>query len=301
MEYSLENEILRVTVSTRGAELTGIVDKRTGEQLLWQADPALWARHAPILFPYTGRLKDGRFTHRGVVYEGGQHGFARDLEHTLTQQTPASLTFRLEANAVTMEKFPFAFWLESRYELEGAVVRHSLAVHNDSDEDMPFGIGYHPAFVCPFDPARPTGDYVLRFDEPETPQVVETGADDGLVTGRRYVYFEGGQEIPLTDHLFDRDSICFTGLKSPGLSLVERDTGRAVRVGIAGFPYVLIWSKPGPMRFLCIEPWHSLPDARDAGGEWADKPAAATLAPGEEWRCTLPMDFSRRAGAPGQG
>lgn len=298
MEYTLENDLLRVTVSTHGAEMTGIWDKRTGSQLLWQADPSVWARHAPILFPYTGKLKGGRFTHKGVQYEGGQHGFARDLEHALAEQGPDTLAFRLEANAVTMEKFPFAFWLESRYRLEGAVVRHSLTVHNDSDEPMPFGIGFHPAFVCPFDEAHGTQDYVLRFERPETPQVVETGAEDGLVTGRRYPYFENGQEIPLTDHLFDRDSICFTGLRSASLSLVERDSGRAVRVGIAGFPYVLIWSKAGPVRFVCIEPWHSLPDARDAAGEWAQKPAAATLAPGEEWQCELPMDFTLRAGAP---
>ena len=82
MEIIIENEILHVAVSTHGAELTGVVHKPTGAQLLWQADPAVWPRHAPILFPYAGRLKNGRYTHKGVTYEGGQHGFARDLEHT---------------------------------------------------------------------------------------------------------------------------------------------------------------------------------------------------------------------------
>ena len=88
MEYTLENEILRVTVASRGAELVSVVDKRTGAEMLWQADPDVWPRHAPILFPYTGRLKGGRFTHRGVAYEGGQHGFARDMEHTLMESAP---------------------------------------------------------------------------------------------------------------------------------------------------------------------------------------------------------------------
>ena len=201
MEYTLENEILRVTVASRGAELVSVVDKRTGAEMLWQADPDVWPRHAPILFPYTGRLKGGRFTHRGVAYEGGQHGFARDMEHTLMESAPARLVLRLEANALTMEKFPFAFWLEAEYTLEGSAVRHKLTVHNDSDEEMPFGIGYHPGFACPFDDAHQAGDYVLRFAQPETPEVVECGEDDGLVTGNKHIYFTGQQDIPLTDQL----------------------------------------------------------------------------------------------------
>ena len=62
MEFILENENLRVTVESHGAELVSVVNKQTGAEMLWQADPAVWARHAPVLFPYCGRLKDGAFT-----------------------------------------------------------------------------------------------------------------------------------------------------------------------------------------------------------------------------------------------
>ena len=72
MEFILENENLRVTVESHGAELVSVVNKQTGAEMLWQADPAVWARHAPVLFPYCGRLKDGAFTCKGVRYEGGQ-------------------------------------------------------------------------------------------------------------------------------------------------------------------------------------------------------------------------------------
>ena len=70
MEFILENENLRVTVESHGAELVSVVNKQTGAEMLWQADPAVWARHAPVLFPYCGRLKDGAFTCKGVRYEG---------------------------------------------------------------------------------------------------------------------------------------------------------------------------------------------------------------------------------------
>lgn len=293
MDIIIENENLRAAVSTHGAELVSVVNKATGEEMLWTADPAVWDRHAPLLFPYCGKLKDGRFSHRGTVYEGGQHGFARDMEHTVEAKAPASVTLALEANALTMARFPFAFKLATRYTLRGDVVVCEVRVYNDGDEEMPFGLGFHPGFVCPFDAQHKTEDYVLRFSEPETPEVIETGEGDGLVTGRRSVYFRGESEIALTDHLFDRDSICFSGLRSGCVSIVEKDTGRAVHVDIAGFPYVLIWSKKGPMRFVCIEPWLSLPDARDASGEWADKPAAAVLAPGETFKTALRMRFAR--------
>ena len=66
MEYLLENEFLQVRVSSLGAELVSVKAKHDGRELLWQADSAVWGRHAPILFPYCGRLKDGAFVHKGV-------------------------------------------------------------------------------------------------------------------------------------------------------------------------------------------------------------------------------------------
>ena len=173
MEFTIENNFLCVRVQSRGAELCSVVKKETGEEMLWQADPAVWNRHAPILFPYCGRLKGGAFTHNGVSYEGGQHGFARDMEHALVEQSGDSVTLCLEANVLTMEKFPFAFKLFSTFRLEGVTVHHDIRVENDGGEVMPFAFGYHPAFLCPFDAAHKAEDYVLRFDTPQTPTVGE--------------------------------------------------------------------------------------------------------------------------------
>lgn len=76
MQATIHNEYLTLTVDTHGAEAVSLKNA-AGEELLWQADPAVWKRHAPILFPWTGKLKDGSFTHGGKTYKGGQHGFAR--------------------------------------------------------------------------------------------------------------------------------------------------------------------------------------------------------------------------------
>lgn len=293
MEYKIENDYLCVRVQSKGAELCSVVKKETGEEMLWQADPAVWARHAPILFPYCGRLRGGAFTHKGVSYEGGQHGFARDMEHTLVEQGTDTLTLCLEANVLTMEKFPFAFKLFSTFRLSGETVHHTVRVQNDGDEEMPFAFGYHPAFLCPFDDAHRAEDYVLRFDTPQSPVVIETGEDDGLVTGETREYFRGETDIPLYDGMFDHDSTCFSQLSAKTFSLVEKQTGRRVTVGVEGFPYVLMWSAPGAIRYVCIEPWHGLPDARTATGVWAEKPDTVRLAPGEDWQTSLAMTFAR--------
>lgn len=293
MEFTIENNFLCVRVQSRGAELCSVVKKETGEEMLWQADPAVWNRHAPILFPYCGRLKGGAFTHNGVSYEGGQHGFARDMEHALVEQSGDSVTLCLEANVLTMEKFPFAFKLFSTFRLEGVTVHHDIRVENDGGEVMPFAFGYHPAFLCPFDAAHKAEDYVLRFDTPQTPTVIETGEDDGLVTGATRVYFESETDIPLHDGMFVHDSTCFSRLTAGSLSIVEKETGRRVSVGIEGYPYVLMWSAKGPVRYVCIEPWHGLPDARTASGIWEEKPDTVRLAPGESWSTGLAMTFAR--------
>ena len=47
----LENEILYVEMVEHGAELTRIYNKKTGAEILWNADPKFWKRHSPVLFP----------------------------------------------------------------------------------------------------------------------------------------------------------------------------------------------------------------------------------------------------------
>ena len=75
----LENERFRVEINEFGAELTRFTSKKDGTEYVWKGDPAAWKRHAPILFPIVGRLKDKTYTVDGRPYEITQHGFGRDL------------------------------------------------------------------------------------------------------------------------------------------------------------------------------------------------------------------------------
>ena len=54
---TLKNDILSIKVDRHGAELWSIRD-HSGREFIWQADPAFWKRHAPVLFPIVGSLWD---------------------------------------------------------------------------------------------------------------------------------------------------------------------------------------------------------------------------------------------------
>ena len=77
MEYIIENEYLKVTVTTWGAQVKSVVRKCDGVEHIWQADKAVWGYHAPILFPHAGKVGDGIIEAKGGEYASPQHGFAR--------------------------------------------------------------------------------------------------------------------------------------------------------------------------------------------------------------------------------
>lgn len=294
MQYTIENDHLRLTVESCGAEAVSVVNKHSGAEMLWNADPKVWPRHAPVLFPYTGKLTGGKMLAKGQEYSGGQHGFARDVEHTMVSQTADTLVLELHADSQTLQKWPYAFVLRSTYTLENNTVKHTLTVENPVEETLRFGIGFHPGFTVPFDARHTTTDYEFRFDEMESPLCV-SALPNGLLNGKDYYYLaRNTRRIPLTDTLFDNDSHCMVNLRSKNLAIVEKDTGRRVSCNIEGYPYVLIWStKDKPVRFVCIEPWQSLPGEENGPLKWEDRPCAASLKQGESWSTTLCTTFDR--------
>ena len=101
MEYTLENEYLKLTVSSKGAEVVSLVRKCDGVEHMWQADPEVWGFHAPVLFPYCGKVVGDTIHAKGADYPARQHGFARNLEHTLVWSDPGYLELALVSDDET--------------------------------------------------------------------------------------------------------------------------------------------------------------------------------------------------------
>src|SRR5690606_24747465 len=91
----LENSELCVLFFQKGAELRSIYDKLTERELLWQADPAYWAKSSPLLFPIVGALKGDEYIYEGKTYNLSRHGFARDNEFNIVYADNSQIIFEL--------------------------------------------------------------------------------------------------------------------------------------------------------------------------------------------------------------
>ena len=168
-DYTIENDYLRVTVTTWGAQVKSVVRKSDGVEHIWQADKSVWGYHAPILFPHAGKVVDGLIHAKGADYLSAQHGFARSMEHTFVKRAPRTIVMELRSTPETLLKFPYEFCLTSTFTLKDDNLEHTLTVTNLDGEILPFGIGYHPAFTIPFDDKHTATDYELRFSDMESP------------------------------------------------------------------------------------------------------------------------------------
>lgn len=146
----LQSETLSATVNPLGAELWSLRDA-DGRELMTDADPAFWTGHAPLLFPFVGRLREDRYRVNGAQYTLPQHGFARKRAFALVESDDTSAIFRLEADEATRENYPFDFRLDMTFALTGATLAMTATVSNRGSSDMPFSVGYHPALPgrCP--------------------------------------------------------------------------------------------------------------------------------------------------------
>lgn len=294
MIYTLENDILCVQVNSMGAELWSVLDKRDQTEHLWQGDPKFWPRRAPNLFPWCGRLKNGRYLLEGGEYQGELHGFARNCEHTLLSQESATLVLSLCDSEDTKALYPFSFSLSVVYLLNDNRLTCRFQVENrETARTLPFSIGYHTGYLCPFDEKHTIEDYRLVFEKNETVNDLLTD-ENGLMSGQTRPYLTGHREIALHNKLFP-SSFVLEGLDSSYVGIVENETGREVRVHCPDFPYVVFWSTAEQVPFICIEPWHGLPDNADTDGNFLNKPGLRTLQPGERFSCEQEIEIIKKA------
>src|SRR5438132_6030932 len=103
----ISNNKLAVTINEKGAELQNI--QLNGIEYLWQANAAYWGKHAPVLFPVVGELKDCKYIFNKKEYKLPRHGFARDKMFEAEQTSDTSAVFTLRSDDETLAVFPFPF------------------------------------------------------------------------------------------------------------------------------------------------------------------------------------------------
>jgi galactose mutarotase-like enzyme len=274
--FTLGNDTMTATVTAEGAELCSLKNAQ-GLELLWQAGED-WPRHAPLLFPIVGRLKNDELRHRGKIYPMTQHGFARDHRFDWAQREPTSCKLQLRDNTATRARYPFGFRLSVAYALNGADLEIGLEITNTGDEMLPASVGAHPAFNWPLLPGLAKQDYALVFSREEALPIRRL--KDGLLRAAPEPTPVRGNRLALSERLFDDDAIILDRPASHSVRFAAR-SGPQVEVSWEGFRELGIWSKPKGAAFLCIEPWYGFASPADFDGEFKDKPGLMHIAPAE--------------------
>jgi galactose mutarotase-like enzyme len=272
--HTLHGDGISATIVADGAELCSLRNAR-GLELLWQAGPA-WRRHAPILFPIVGRLKNDELRHRGNVYPMTQHGFARDRCFEWAERGPMSCTLVLDDDEATRAHYPFAFRLAVTYAVEDRQLGMTFEITNTGDEVLPASIGAHPAFNWPLLPGLSKDAYRLIFSDTERAPIRRL--KDGLLRAASEPNPVQGNMLVLSEQLFDDDAVILDRPASTSVRYTA-DSGPSIEVSWEGFQQLGVWSKPGGAPFLCIEPWHGIASPSDFDGEFIDKPGLMLIAP----------------------
>lgn len=291
--YELKNGTVAILISSCGAELRSLKRLDDQTEYLWQADPAFWGRTSPILFPFVGGLDHKEYRTKGRTYPMTQHGFARDLEFSLSSQTEDEIWFEKRSDQETLERYPYEFVLKLGYRLLENGVEVLWQVENPGTETLPFSIGGHPAFNCPLRAGRAQTDCKILFDaqgEIRSTRIDETG----LATYEEDVYPLQDGLLALTDTLFDHDALVLEHDQAKKVSLCD-ETGRPYLTLTMDAPLFGIWSPPHKNApFICIEPWYGRCDRKGFSGTLDEREWGNALAPGDVWKRSYTIECQTR-------
>ena len=288
--FTLENDELLVTVARRGAELTRIYDKKADREVLWCAEPSVWNRHAPVLFPFVGKCYEGAYVHDGKEYGMTPHGFARDMDFEPLLCDMDECWFRLKDTPETYEKYPFHFEVEIGHRLEGRTIEVMWKVANTDSGEMLFMMGGHPAFQVP--EGKNIYDFTFEFNR--------RGCREGQFTdclhylapnanGYEKEELQGNLKlsegrVPLTKGFFDTAlTYMFDEAQVSSVSLMV-DGSPYVTLECSDFPYLGIWTMEAPHPFVCLEPWYGICASDGYKGELKDRRGIISLPGWENWQ-----------------
>lgn len=276
MLITLENNLVRATLNTYAGTIESLINKTTGEEHYWQYDKQRWPRRTSVCFPICGGLIDGKYRHDGKTYEMPMHGFLREKEMKVEEQTADRLVLSFESNEETLACYPFPFRFRLIQSLEGKSLKIEYEVTNTGDDPMWFSTGAHYTYALPG--AQAECEYYFS-----KPQKAGSHTQENGIIGPKSEDIFGGKASLSMDHLFD--------VASKILEMKEIDTDYIAigkngklftSVESSGFEYTILWAPKGNDNpFACIEPWAGMADFQWNDGELTNKGGIHQLAAGK--------------------
>ena len=290
MQTRISSGELTAVIDSFGAELHSLKDG-AGTEYLWQADPAVWKRHAPVLFPFICNTASGAYTVNGVQYKLANHGFARDNGFQLVSAGESEAEFLLVSTEETKKLYPYDFELYIKYSVSGNKLTVSYRIKNSGDVTMRSFIGGHPAFRVPVNSGESFSDYYVEYEKPET--IVQELKD------KKITVLENSKTVPLSHGLFANDVFMKDKPNSSWVALVNGKTGRNVKLHYDNKGCIAVWSAyPSDSsalekaEFVCLEPWSSVPVYLCGSEELSEMENAIILDSEKEYNFSYTIEIS---------
>ncbi len=276
MQYTIRSGKLTAVIDSFGAELCSLKDMN-GREYIWTAED-VWKRHAPLLFPFVCNTSSKKYTVNGNEYSISNHGFTRDTDFPLAECGDDKVMLSYRSDESTLAHYPYPFEFSAEYALSENVLKVTLTVTNTGKDDMPFFIGGHPGFLCPFD-GEPDGcfeDYDVVYEKNET--IVQS------LPEKKVTVLENGNSVHVSRKLFENDVFMKDKPESSFVSLVSRKSERAVTVKYDRSGCIAVWSPYDDRAgFVCLEPWAQAPVYCCDTEELTEMPHAQRIAAGEKY------------------
>jgi galactose mutarotase-like enzyme len=277
--YFLENEKLIVQISDVGAELCSVLDKDLGMERIHDANPKVWNRHAPILFPFVGKVTDDVYRIGQKEYlMNTQHGFARDMKFICVEKTDRKIVHRLEANEETKKNYPFDFCLDVTHELEAKnpkVLKITWEIRNQGEETMYYFIGGHPGFTTVEKDPAAKEEYYLAFEGKKEIVYFGVNKESGFAAPKetKKVLLENGK---MKFHPDIYETLIFDAPEFTKVSIVRPNQKPHITMECTGFTSFGIWTKP-EADYICLEPWMGRTDDHGFTGTIEEKTGVQIL------------------------
>lgn len=276
----LQNDQLSAEINLHGAELI-FLGKKSGPNVLWSKQTDHWNRVAPNLFPIVGRLVNDSYTFKGESYPLTQHGFARDKQFEVVEQTENSVRLHLISDTESMDVYPFSFVFDVHYSLTENGIRISYETQNTGTETMFYSVGGHPAFQL----EEPLENYYLEFDSDIQ---LEREELSGSYFSGETIYYGVSNQLGLSDELFENDAFVMKDLVFHSVSLKNTHGKTLVQMNCNSWTALGIWTKKDAP-FLCIEPWWGWADDFNSNGKLEEKAGIRRLNSGETERLSYEL------------
>lgn len=278
MRITITNQGYEAAIESLGAELKSY-KAPSGKEYIWNSNPQYWMRSSPLLFPTIGNVRNNKTMINKVEYPMTKHGFSKESEFNVLEQSDSRVTFSLKSNEFTKKSYPFSFELRLTYELKGKDLEMTYQVFNQDRQPMVYHIGAHPGFNCPLEEGEAFSDYVIEFEKDELLESYVYDLENMcFFAEKRMIHGTIGRVLALSGSLFDHDALYFYHTNSHSVSLKNPATGKGIRMDYPDFVSIAFWTPMGGNApFLCLEPWNGAAIFEDENDDFAQKRDIQTL------------------------